>query len=108
MKEDEKTLFGYPPMQLQLLSLCSKAPKMIPLKPKQLKHLVKKMRFSTESNPATQSFLLFSLWQFLSVMKTVALSLIILEDSGFKIRVKGLEISQITYMNPGAISELYN
>lgn len=60
------------------------------------------------SNPAAQSFLLFSLWQFLSIMKTVALPIKILEDSGFKIRLKGLEISQITYMNLWAISGLYN
>lgn len=81
---------------------------MIPLKAKQLKNPVKKLRFSTVSNPAAQSFLLFSLWQFLSIMKTVALPIIILEDSGFKIRLKGLEISQITYMNLWAISGLYN
>lgn len=108
MKQDEKRPFGYTPMQLQLLSLCSKKPKIIPLKLKQLKQLVKKMKFSTVSNPATQSCLLFPLWQFPSVMKNVASPVIIPEGSGFKIRLKDLEISQITYMNPWAVSGLYN
>lgn len=85
-ESDEKRPFGYTPMLLQLLSLHSKAPKIIPFKLKQLKNLLKKMRFSTVSSPATQSFFLFSLWHFLSVIKTVALPDIILEDSEFKIR----------------------